>query len=75
MKFDAVKAFDRLWTDAVLLKVKKKFNFLAMVILLKIYYDKLQAKVKINNCFSRLFKVKNEINKVVFYMVIYLIVL
>jgi hypothetical protein len=46
-----------------------------MVILLKIYYDKLQAKVKINNCFSRWFKVKNEINKVVFYMVIYLIVL
>ena len=75
MKFDAVKAFDRLWRDAVFLKVKKKFNFLAMVILLKIYYDKLQAKVKINNCFSRLFKVKNGINKVVFYMVIYLIVL
>ena len=31
-----------------------------MVILLKIYYDQLQAKVKINNCFSKVFKLKNE---------------
>ena len=51
-KLDAVKAFDRLWRDA-LLKVKKKVNFLSIVILLKIYYDTLQAKVKINNIFSK----------------------
>ena len=34
-----------------------------MVILLKIYYDLLQAKVKINNCLSKVFKLKNGVKQ------------
>ena len=57
-KLDAVKAFDRLWRDALFLKVKKKVNYLSIVILIKIYYDTLQAKVKINNTFSKSIKLQ-----------------
>ena len=63
LKLDAVKAFDRFWRDNVFLKVKKKVNFLSMVILLKIYYDILQAKVKINNCLSKVIKLKNGVKQ------------
>ncbi len=55
MSLDAVKAFDRLWRDALFFKVKIKVNCLNVVILLKLYYDKLQARVKINNLLSVLF--------------------
>ena len=34
-----------------------------MVILLKIYYDILQAKVKINNCLSKVIKLKNGVKQ------------
>jgi hypothetical protein len=63
MKLDAVKAFDRLWRDSVFFKVKQKVNFLSMVILLKIYYDGLQARVKINISLSKLFKLKNGVKQ------------
>ena len=63
LKLDDVKAFHRLWRDNVFFKVKKKVNFLSMVILLKIYYDQLQAKVKINNCFSKVCKLKNGVKQ------------
>jgi len=63
MKLDAVKAFDRLWRDAVFLKVKIKVNFLSMVILLKIYYDQLQGRVKIKRCLSKIFKLKNGVKQ------------
>jgi hypothetical protein len=46
IKLDAVKAFDRLWRDALFLKVKDKVENLSIVIILKTYYDVLQAKVK-----------------------------
>ena len=34
-----------------------------MVILSKIYYNLLQAKVKINNCLSKVFKLKNGVKQ------------
>ena len=52
LKLDAVKAFDRLWRDALFFKVKKKINYLCVVILLKIYYDNLQARIKIDKLLS-----------------------
>ena len=61
VKLDAVRAFDRLWRDALFFKVKLKVNFLSVVILMKVYYDVLQARVKINLLLSDLFKLKRGV--------------
>jgi hypothetical protein len=45
LNLDAGRAFDRLWRDALFLKVKENVKLLSIVNLLKIYYDVLQAKV------------------------------
>jgi hypothetical protein len=63
IKLDAVKAFDRLWRDALFLKVKDKVENLSVVIILKTYYDVLQAKVKIKNILSRLIKLKRGVKQ------------
>jgi hypothetical protein len=52
---DAIKAFDNLWRQALYLKMKKYGILLSPIILLKTYYDKLAAKIKINNMFSKIF--------------------
>ena len=63
LSLDAVKAFDRLWRDALFFKVKIKVNRLNVVILLKLYYDKLQARVKINNVLSDLFQLMRGVKE------------
>ena len=51
-KLDAVKAFDKLWRDALFLKMKKLNIAINYIIILKVYYDSLFGKVKTNNKFS-----------------------
>ena len=63
VQLDAVKAFDRLWREALFFKLKKKVLNLNSVILLRIYYDKLQAKVKINNSLSSSFKLSRGVKQ------------
>jgi hypothetical protein len=46
---DAIKAFDNLWRQALYLKMKKKDILFSAIILLRIYYDKLAGKIKVNN--------------------------
>lgn len=47
---DAIKAFDNLWRQALSLKLKTNNNIILIaIIILKIYYDKLSSKIKINN--------------------------
>ena len=55
-KLDAVKAFDKLWREALYFKMKKSEFLIDFIILLRIYYDKLVCKIKINDMFSSLFK-------------------
>ena len=63
LSLDAVKAFDRLWRDALFLKVKLKANYLSVVILLRIYYDVLQARVKINGILSKFIKLNRGVKQ------------
>ncbi len=58
-----MKAFDRLWRDALFFKLKIKVNCLNVVILLKLYYDKSQARVKINNLLSDLFQLMRGVKE------------
>jgi hypothetical protein len=53
---DAIKAFDLLSRSALFYKMLKKKFIISVIILLKLYYDKLCSKVKINNLFSEIFK-------------------
>ena len=53
ISLDAVKAFDRLWRNALFYKLKNKIQMKSIVIIIKIYYDNLQAKIKINNVLSK----------------------
>jgi hypothetical protein len=48
---DAIKAFDNLWRQALYLKMKKYGILLSPIILLKTYYDKLAAKIKMRKVF------------------------
>ena len=43
---NAIKAFDNLWRQALYLKMQFALNF---IIMLRIYYDKLSSKIKINS--------------------------
>jgi hypothetical protein len=52
---DAIKAFDNLWRQALYLKMKKKDILFSAIILLRIYYDKLAGKIKVNNKLSTIF--------------------
>ena len=60
VKLDAVKAFDLQWREALFYKLKvetmKLNKNLNKVILLRIYYDTLESKIRNNNEFSKLFK-------------------
>jgi hypothetical protein len=56
VSLDPVKAFDKVWREALFLKLKNKKISLNLIIILKIYYDKLASKVKLNNLLSILFK-------------------
>ena len=58
---DAIKAFDNLWRQALYLKMKKKDILLSAIILLRIYYDKLEGKIKINDKLSTLFSLKRGV--------------
>jgi hypothetical protein len=57
-KLDAVKAFDKLWREALYFKMIKSDFLIDFIIILRIYYDKLVGKIKINEMFSSLFKLK-----------------
>ena len=52
---DAIKAFDNLWRNALYLKLKNENFLISSIILLKIYYDNLTSKIKINSKFSNQF--------------------
>jgi hypothetical protein len=58
VKLDAIKAFDKLWREALYFKMKKDNFIIDYIILLKTYYDLLYGKIKINNQFSKLFKLE-----------------
>jgi hypothetical protein len=61
---DAIKAFDNLWRQALFLKLKKSGKFtLSTIILLKVYYDKLSSKIKINNVLSKLIKLTRGVKQ------------
>jgi hypothetical protein len=53
---DAVKAFDKVWREALFYKLKKLKINIKLIILLRIYYDKLASKVKLGSFLSILFK-------------------
>jgi hypothetical protein len=55
-KLDAVKAFDKLWREALYYKMIKSEFLIDYIIFLRIYYDKLAGKIKIYEIFSGLFK-------------------
>ena len=55
-KLDAVKAFDKIWREALYYKMIKSEFLIDYIIILRIYYDKLVGKIKINEMFSGLFK-------------------
>ena len=63
VQLDAVKAFDKLWREGLFFKLKNKVINLNTVILLRIYYDQLQSKVKINNMYSRCFKLTRGVKQ------------
>ena len=63
IKLDAIKAFDKLWREGLFYKMKEKNIDNNVIILLKIYYDKLEAKLKINNKFSKKFKLKKGVKQ------------
>ena len=56
VSLDAVKAFDKVWREALWFKLKNMNIKLNLIILLKLYYDKLASKVKLGNFLSALFK-------------------
>jgi hypothetical protein len=60
VKLDAVKAFDLQWREALIYKLKveniKLKKNLNKIILLRIYYDTLESKIRNNDKFSKLFK-------------------
>jgi hypothetical protein len=60
---DAIKAFDNLWRQALYLKMKKKDILLSAIILLRIYYDKLAAKIKINDILSTTFNLRRGVKQ------------
>jgi hypothetical protein len=60
---DAIKAFDILWRQALYLKMKKKDILLSVIISLPIYYDKLAAKIKINNILSTTFNLRRGLKQ------------
>jgi hypothetical protein len=60
---DAIKAFDNLWRQALYLKMMDYGILLSPIILLKIYYDKLAGKIKINNIFSKLFRLMRGVKQ------------
>ena len=63
VQLDAVKAFDRVWRDGLFYKLKNKLVNINTVILMRIYYDKLQAKVKIKNVLSKCFKLTRGVKQ------------
>ena len=55
---DSIKAFGNLWRQALYLKLKKNNNSILsttiiLKIILKMYYDKLSSKIRINNVLSK----------------------
>jgi hypothetical protein len=61
---DAIKAFDNLWRQALYLKLKNNSNsILSTIIILKIYYDKLSSKIRINNMLSKLFNLARGVKQ------------
>jgi hypothetical protein len=60
---DAIKSFDNLWRQALYLKNEKKVILLSAIILLHIYYEKLAAKIKINDILSTIFKLKSGVKQ------------
>ena len=61
---DAIKAFDNLWRQALFLKLKKSKNLLtSTLILLRIFYEKLSRKIKINNVLSKLIKLARGVKQ------------
>ena len=62
-KLDAVKAFDKLWRDALFLKMKKLNIAINYIIILKVYYDSLFGKVKTNNKFSIFIKLSRGVKQ------------
>ena len=61
---DAIKAFDNLWRQALFLKLKRIGNIiLSAIILLKVYYDKLSCKIKVNNVLSKLIKLARGVKQ------------
>ena len=61
---DAIKAFDNLWRQALYLKLKNNSNsILSTIIILKIYYDKLSSKIRINNMLSKLFNLTRGVKQ------------
>jgi hypothetical protein len=56
VSLDAVKAFDKVWREALFYKLKKLKININLIILLRIYYDKLASKIKLGSFLSVLFK-------------------
>jgi hypothetical protein len=53
---DAVKAFEKLWRQALFFKLKMKGFDSYIIIILRIYYDRLIGRSKLNGNFSVFFK-------------------
>ena len=62
-QLDAIKAFDRIWREALYAKLISLGYDSNIIILLKCYYDKLASKIKLNNIFSSLFYLKRGLKQ------------
>lgn len=63
VSLDAVKAFNRAWREIIFYQMKKKQIDLIIIILFKIYYDKLKSKVKLNNEYSDTLTLKRGVKQ------------
>ena len=63
IKLDAVKAFDKIWREGLFYKMKRKNLYVDGIIILKIYYDKLELKIKNDNKFSNKFKISRGVKQ------------
>ena len=60
---DAIKAFDCAWREAIFYKLKVKGVNINLIIILKIYYDTLESKIRNNNQFSNNLKLSRGVKQ------------
>ena len=63
VSLDAVKAFDCAWREAIFYKLKLKGIDRNLIIILRMYYDNLQSKIKNNNQFSIILKLNRGVKQ------------